>query len=290
MNPSTRKHKGGRPREEMPGAPPRRPKGLVWNGLVSFGLVNIPVSLHSGESVKELHFTMLDRRDLSPIGYRKINKSTGDEVPAGRIVKGFRLDDGRYVTLTEEDFRRASPERTQRIEIHSFVDGARIDPAYFERPYYLEPAPKHEKAYALLREAMKRAGRIGVATIVLRARQHLAALMPRGPALTLELLRYPEELRDPGDLHLPAEGSGGLSEGELAMAERLIEDLAAPWKPERFKDDYRGELLDFIEKKAKAGKAEAGPAAAKPRGSATPPGDIMALLKKSLERRPRARA
>lgn len=297
MRTSTRRHKGGRPRAVKPAAsrragPGRRPRGLVWTGTISFGLVNIPVTLHSAESAKGLRFTMLDRRDLSPIGYRKVNKNTGEEVPAGRIVKGFKLENGRYVTLTAEDFKRASPERTQRIDIRAFVDGSLIEPAYFDRPYYLEPAPKHEKAYALLREAMKRSKKAGIATIVLRSREHVAALMARGPALTLELLRYSDELRDPSDLHLPGEDAGGLklTEGELAMAGRLIEDLSGPWKPEAFKDEYRDELLAFIAKKAKAGKAEAGAPAPEDRPEGTPSGDIMALLKKSLERRPKARA
>lgn len=297
MKTSTRRHRGGRPRAVKPQAarpagPPRRPKGLIWSGTISFGLVNIPVTLHSGESAKELHFTMLDRRDLSPIGYRKVNKTTGEEVPAASVVKGFKLEDGRYVTLTDEDFKRASPERTQRIDIRAFVDGTRIDPAYFDRPYYLEPSAKHEKAYALLREALKRSGKVGIATIVLRSREYVAALMARGPALTLELLRYREELRDPTDLHLPPEDAEALriSESELAMAARLIEDLSGPWKPEAFKDEYRDELLAFIEKKTKAGKAEAGPPAPEERVEGTPAGDIMTLLKKSLERRPKARS
>lgn len=297
MRTSTRRHRGGRPRAVKPQAsrpagPGRRPKGLVWTGTISFGLVNIPVTLHSGESAKELHFTMLDRRDLSPIGYRKVNKNTGEEVPAGRVVKGFQLEDGRYVTLSDEDFKRASPERTQRIDIRAFVDGSRIDPAFFERPYHLEPSAKHEKAYALLREAMKRSKKVGIATIVLRSREYVAALMARGPALTLELLRYGAELRDPSDLHLPPEDLQGLdiSETELAMAARLIEDLSGPWKPEAFKDEYRDELMAFIAKKAKAGKAEAGPPAPEARPEGTPAGDIMALLKKSLERRPKARS
>lgn len=290
MRPSARRHRGGRPRATPPRpVPARRPKGLIWNGLVSFGLVNIPVTLHSAESAKDLSFTMLDKRDLSPIGYRKVSKSTGEEVPRARIVKGYRLDDGRYVTLSEEDFRRASPERTQRIEIQAFVDGSKIEPAYFDRPYYLEPAAKSEKAYALLREAMKRSGKAGIATIVLRAREHLAALIARGPALTLELLRYREELRDPADLRLPDE-SLALPESEVAMAQRLVEELSAPWRPEAYKDHYRGELLAFIEKKAKAGKAEAGPEVPEARESATPPEDIMSLLKKSLASRPKTRA
>jgi DNA end-binding protein Ku len=266
----------------------RRPKGLIWNGSISFGLVNIPVTLHSGENTKELHFTMLDSRDMSPIGYRKVNKSTGQDVPKEKIVKGYRMEDDRFVTLTNEDFKRASPERTQRIEISAFIDGSKLDPALFEKPYYLEPVPKNEKAYALLREAMKRTGKVGIATIVLRARQYIAALMAKGPVLMLEVLRYSEELRDPSELHLPPEDLK-LGETELEMAEQLIERLSGPWEPESFKDDYHDELLAFIEKKAKAGKTLEAPAVPETRGKGTPPADIMALLKKSLEGRGKAR-
>lgn len=274
-----RHHRSVREPEDSP-----RPKGLIWKGAVSFGLVNIPVTLHSGETADELHFSMLDRRDLAPIGYKKINKLTGREVPAREIAKGFKRGPNEYVTLEEQDFRKASPERTQRIDITAFVDAGSIDPSYFERPYYLEPAAKSEKAYALLREAMRRSGKAAVASVVLRARQHLAALLVRGPVIMLELLRYPSELRDPGDLHLPDEDLARLkiSDAELKMAERLIEDLGAPWRPEQYKDEYRSELLAFIEAKAKAGKARTGPAATAVAGPLEAPADIMTLLKKSL--------
>ena len=261
-----------------------RPKGLIWTGTISFGLVNIPVTLHSGEASNDLHFSMLDRRDLSPIGYRKINKNTGAEVPSAQIVKGFKYGPDEYVTVGEEDFKKASPERTQRIDIAAFVDGAKIDPAMFDRPYFLEPAAKSEKAYALLREAMRRSGKIGIASVVLRARQHLAALLVQGRVLTLELLRYRNELRDPSELHLPDEDLRRLkiTETELEMAERLIADLSGPWKPEQYKDQYRDELLAFIEAKAKAGKAFSAPAAPARTRPLAAPVDIMSLLKKSL--------
>lgn len=263
---------------------PARPKGLIWKGAVSFGLVNIPVTLHSGETASELHFSMLDRRDLAPIGYKKINKLTGEEVPKREIVKGFKRGPNEYVTVSDEDFKKASPERTQRIEITAFIDGGKIDPAQFERPYYLEPAAKSEKAYALLREAMRRENKVGIASVVLRARQYLAALIVRGPVIMLELLRYRSELVDPSHLHLPEEDLQRLkiSEAELKMAERLIEDLSGPWKPEQYKDEYRSDLLAFIEAKAKAGKSRTGPAATAEAKHFEAPADIMSLLKKSL--------
>lgn len=238
----------------------RRPEGLVWAGSILFGMVEIRVALRSGERPKGLPLTLLDRRDLSPIGYRKVNKTTGAEVPAGLVVRGYRRAAGEYVVLTDDDLRRASPERTQRIDLLTFVDGAKIDPALFERPYHLEPEARSEKAYVLLREALRRSGKVGIATVVLRERQHVAALMARGPALTLELLRYSTELRDPAELQLPDADFRrlGVSDAELKMADRLIEDLSGAWEPERYKDDYRDELLSFIE--AKAGPAGGAPA------------------------------
>lgn len=293
MRASTRRRPVAAKREPPAERPAgRRPKGVVWTGTLSFGLVNIPVVLHSGEAAKDLHFTMLDKRDLSPIGYRKINKNTGAEVSSKEIVKGYRWSEDEYVTLSDEDFRKASPEKTQRIDIAAFVDGSKIDPAQFDRPYYLEPAAKSEKAYALLREAMRRAKKVGVATIVLRARQYLAAVIVQGPVLTLELLRYADELRDPSDLRLPGEDLKSLKirDSELEMAQRLVEELAGPWKPEEFKDEYRTELLAFIERKAKAGDVAPAPPAPAHELPASAPGDIMSLLKKSLERSPERKA
>lgn len=264
--------------------PGRRPKGAIWTGTVSFGLVNIPVTLHSGETANELHFSMLDKRDLSPIGYRKINKNTGADVAASQIVKGYRYGPDEFVTVTDEDFKRASPERAQRIDISAFVDAGKIDPAMYDRPYYLEPAAKSDKAYALLREAMRRSGKVGIASVVLRARQHLAVLFVQGRALTLELLRYRDELRDASDLRLPDDDLRRLkiTDAELEMAGRLVEELGGRWDPDEYKDEYRDELLKFIETKAKAGKtvpAPPGPSKARPLAAPT---DIMGLLKKSL--------
>lgn len=256
----------------------------IWKGSVSFGLVNVPVSVYSGEDRgRELGFSMVDKRDMSPIGYKKINKTTGEEVPKNAVGKAFELDEGKYVTLSDEDFKRASPERTQRVDIAAFVDAGDIDPAYFDKPYYLEPAAKSEKVYALLREAMIRSKKIGVASVVIRSKQYLAVVVPRDRLLELCLLRYADELRDPGELHLPDRDLKKLkiTEAELKMAERLIEDLAAPWEPAQYKDEYREELLEFIKRKAAAGEGkEMPPEAKKPRTA--PPADIMALLKASL--------
>lgn len=262
----------------------------IWKGSVSFGLVNVPVNLYSAEARgEELSFSMVDKKDMSPIGYKKVNKNTGEEVPKDRIIKAFELEEGRYVTVSDADFKRAAPEKTQRVDIVAFVDAGDIDPVYFEKPYYLEPAARSDKVYALLREAMVRTKKIGIATVVIRSKQYLAALVPRGKALELCLLRYAEELRDPEDLKLPADDPKKLkiSEAELKMAERLIEDLAAPWDPSQYKDEFKAELLSFIEKKAKEGESAAIAEAPKA-PKAAPPADIMALLKASVGQKVRA--
>lgn len=256
----------------------------IWKGSVNFGLVNIPVSLYSGENrAEELAFSMLDKRDMSPIGYKKINKVTGEEVPKQDLVKAYEYAEGQWVTVSDEDLKRASPERTQRVDISAFVDAADIDPAYFDKPYYLEPAPRSEKVYALLREALARADKVGIATVVVRSREYLAALMPRDRALVLNLLRWPHELREPNELKLPDADLKKLkvSEAELKMAERLIDDLAAPWDPAQYKDKYHAEVLAFIRRKAEQGEAAAVAAAPKAE-KIEAPADIMALLKASV--------
>src|SRR5690606_25953408 len=169
------------------------PRGL-WKGAISFGLVNVPVELFSAEKRStELDLTMLDRRDLAPVGYKRYNKATGEDVPWSEIVKGYEYEDGKYVVLSEEDFRRANVEATKTVDIQAFVDAGEVPPLYFETPYYLVPGKRGEKAYALLREALKKAGRIGIATVVIRTRQYLAALIPYGDLLLMNTIRYAAE-------------------------------------------------------------------------------------------------
>jgi DNA end-binding protein Ku len=256
----------------------------LWTGSISFGLVTIPVSLVTAEVREELDFTLLDRRDDSPIGYQKISKRTGKPVPADRIVRGFEYQDGRYVVLSDADLRRASPERTQRIDVVSFVRAAEIPPIYFDRPYYLEPARGGERGYALFREALRRSGRVAVATVVVKTRQHLAAIVVQDRVLVLDLLRYAAELRDPSRLRVPGPGLKGISEREIEMAERLIDEMTGPWRPERYRDEYRDELMAFIKKRGRAGKVAAAPEteeepARRPRADVI---DIADLLQKSL--------
>jgi DNA end-binding protein Ku len=267
----------------------------IWNGHITFGLVSIPVALHPAESRDELDFTLLDKKDMSPIGYRKVNKATGEEVPRERITRGLEVAKGRYVIVSDADLRRASPERTRQIEIMSFVDPAEVEPKYFDRPYYLEPVPKQEKGYALLRETLRKSGKMAIATVVIHTRQHLAALVAEDEVLVLDLLRYPQELRDPSRLNLPAQSvkALGITDKESKMAERLVEQMVEPWDPAKYRDEYRDELTTFIRKRAKAGKIEE-PEIEEPaprKGAKVI--DIMSLLKQSVEKaekgRPRAR-
>lgn len=257
-----------------------------WKGAVTFGMVHIPVSVYPAQDPGEIDLDLLDRRDLSPIGYRKVNKNTGEEVPPSEIVRGFRLDTGDYVLVDEDRFRRDAGDRAHTIEITSFVAPGEVRPSFFETPYYLEPTPDGDRAYALLREALARSGRMGIAQVMFRTRLRLAAVLPDGPLLVLNLLRYPSQLRDTGGLRRPG---ADLEVGarEMKMAERLVADLTEPWKPERYKDETREEFLARVREKAEAGEAR--PAR---EGPERPPraaaGDLMTLLKKSVEQaRPR---
>lgn len=259
---------------------------VIWRGSISFGLVNVPVHLHSAEAREDLDFMLLDKKDHSPIGYRKVSKATGEEVPRERIVRGYKLDSGNFVLVTDDDLRKASPERTKRIDIRAFVKREEIEPRFFERPYYLEPQPKNEKSYALLREAMARRGRVGIASVVLGTREALAAVMPLGKLLLLNVLRYVHELRPWDELHLPGKDLKALhiTPAELEMAGKLIDGMTETFDPTEYKDSYHDDVLAFIRRKAKAGGVDA-PEPGKPEREVKEPKvhDLMALLKKSLK-------
>ena len=271
----------------------------IWTGSISFGLVNIPVSLVTAEQRDDLDFTLLDKRDSSPIGYQKISKRTGKPVPADRIVRGVEQANGRYVVVSDTDLRRASPERTQRIDILAFVEAPAISPLYFDRPYYLEPARGGERGYALFREALRRSGKVAVASVVVKTRQHLAAVLVHDRILVLDVLRYASELREPSKLRVPGTPLKALriSDRELKMAERLVAEMTEDWDPDRYHDEYRDELLAFIKKRSRAGQ---GTSASEAEEEPAPPKradiiDIAELLKRSLartgedRRRPRRR-
>jgi DNA end-binding protein Ku len=261
----------------------------IWKGSISFGLVNIPVGLYSAEKRDEVHFNLLDRRNMAPIHYQRINSETGKEVPWEDTVRGYQFEEGRYVVLSDADLARADPAATQTVDITDFVELSEIDPIYFERPYYLAPDKKAAKSYALLRETLRRTGKVGIAKVVIRTRQYLAAVMPVGDVIVLELMRFAHELRDPAELDLPS-GKQGLSEKELKMAEKLVEGMIEEWHPERYRDDYQADVMRLIDERVKAGQLEA-PAEAAPkrrpqRGQVV---DLMSLLKRSVEEGGRGR-
>ncbi|HVE40934.1 MAG TPA: Ku protein [Planctomycetota bacterium] len=259
----------------------------LWKGHISFGMVNIPVTLFPADRPDPLSFELLDDRDLAPVGYRKVNKKNGGEVPPDHIVRGFRLDDGQVVVVSDEDLKQASPEKTQTLEIRGFVERVQVPPLYFERPYYLQPTAAGMKGYTLLREAMAASDKAAVGTVVLRARQHLSLLFVDGPWLVMNTLRYPNELKNPRDLDVPKKSPTelGISDKELKMAQRLVDEMVEPWAPEQYHDEYRDELLAAIRRKAESGEA-------KPTAEVPEPGeagkakvsDLMTLLKQSVER------
>jgi DNA end-binding protein Ku len=259
----------------------------LWKGAISFGLVNVPVELHSAKKrAAELDMTMLDKRDLAPVGYKRVNKSTGKEVAWGDVVKGYEYKDDKYVVLSDEDFRRANPEASRTVDILAFVELADIQPQFFETPYYLVPEKRGEKAYALLRETLEKAGKAGIASVVIRTKQYLAALVAEDDVMVLNTLRYADELKEPGELKIP---KAKVTAKELDMALRLVEDMADDWRPSKFKDTYREDLLKRIKEKVKAGQTEEltepDPDAGKPAKGADVI-DLMALLKKSVEKKP----
>jgi len=249
----------------------------LWKGAIAFGLVQIPVSIATAETTHELALHQLDRRDNAPIGYDRINKVTGKKVAWSDIVKGYEISKGKYVIVTDEDFKSANVAASQTIDIEDFVEASEIPPAYFERPYHLLPEGKAPKAFAVLRDAMARKRLVGIGLVVIRTRQHLCAVVPRGDGLDLELLRFEHELREAPRRTV---ASSKATAKEIELAEQLIDHMVSRWEPEKYKDTYRDELLSAIHEKAHAGVVE-------PRNvpAALPPAvDLVALLQKSMEK------
>lgn len=233
-------------------------KRVIWKGAISFGLVHIPIALHSATSDQRLDFDWLDKRSMDPIGYKRVNKRTGKEVQRENIVKGIAYDDGQYVVLSSEEIAAAYPKITQTIEIEAFVAAADIPFVYLERPYYIAPINKAAKVYALLREVLHKSGKVGVAKVVIQTKQHLALLAPVGPALVLELLRWGDEVRSWDELELPPVGikAAGLTAREMQMAEQLVAEMSQPWKAENFVDTFKEQILKLVDQKIKAGDTE----------------------------------
>ena len=259
----------------------------IWTGTLSFGLLNVPVSLMSGERSVDLHFRMLDSRSNTPVRYERVNAETGEEVPWKEIVKAFEYAKGSYVVLEPEDIKSAAADGREVVDVKAFVEAEAIGPEYFEKPYYLVPGKKAEKGYVLLREVLKRTGRIGIARVVIRTREYLSAVMPRGNALVLMLMRYPQELVDADDYKIP-EGAASeyrISPKEIQMAEQLIESMSDEWNPADYRDEFRDRLRKVIEKRMKSSgvvATEPEEDVDVPENATTNVVDFMALLQKSL--------
>ena len=234
-------------------------KRVLWKGAISFGLVHIPIALHSATEEQGLNFDWLDKRTMDPVGYKRINKKTGKEITKENIVKGIEYEDGNYVILSPEEIETAYPKTTQTIEIESFVPANAIPFVYLERPYYISPINKGAKVYALLREILIKTGKVGLAKVVIQTKQHLAVLIPSGPALVLNLLRWGDEIRTWEELDLPEEGTqaAGLTDKEIKMGEQLVMDMSGDWNPGEFTDSFKEQILHLVEEKVKAGETEA---------------------------------
>jgi DNA end-binding protein Ku len=249
----------------------------IWSGAISFGLIHIPVKLYSAIQESTLDLDMLRKQDLCPIRYARVCRDTGEEVPYQDIVKGYQYRKGDYVILEDEDFKRANVRKTQTIDIVEFVDRSEIDPKLLSKPYYLEPTKQARKAYALLREGLKRTGKVGIGKFVLRNREHLVALRAEEELIVLDQMRFASEVRKAEGLDLPDKDEA--TNRELEVAIKLIDQLTDPFKPEEFRDTYREELERVIKEKAE-GKVptERGE---KPIPTEVP--DLMAKLKESLD-------
>jgi len=230
----------------------------LWKGAITFGLVHIPVGLHTAATESGVDFDWLDKRSMDPVGYKRINKRTGKEIDKDNIVKGVEYEDGQYVIISPEEIADAYPRTTQTIEIQEFVDAADVPFVYLERPYYVAPINKGQKVYALLRDTLAKTGKIGIAKVVIQTKQHLAALIPSGDALVLNLMRWGDDVKPQDELDLPKSGARGMtpSASELKMAKMLVEDMSGKWDPEQYKDEFKAAVMGLVAKKVKAGKTE----------------------------------
>jgi len=247
----------------------------IWTGAIGFGLVNIPIKMYSAVQASELDLDMLDKKDHANIKFKRVNENTGKEVEWANIVKGYKLDD-RYVVLTDEDFEKASPEKSKIIGIEEFIEEHEIDSMYYETPYYLEPEKSGAKAYALLRDALHKTGKVAFGSFVLRNKEGLCVIKPVEEVLVLNRIRWAQEIRSTDDLNIPA---GSSKPAEMKMAIELIDRLSGGFDISKYKDTYSDELMKLIKAKAK-GKKPAAPAL---RVVHSPKKDLMAQLKASLQ-------
>ena len=259
----------------------------VWNGVISFGLLNVPVQLYTAARSVDMHFRMLDARNKKPIRYERVNAETGEEVPWKEIVKAYEYSKGNYVVVDEKELRKIAPEATESVDIETFVDQSLIDPMYFEKPYYLVPVKKAEKGYVLLREALKKTGKVAIGRVVIRTRQYLAMMFPHDDALVLNLLRFPQEIVPADDFAFP---TGALTKfritaAEMKMAEDLLKSMSGKWEPTSYKDEFRDKLRKMLQTRVdkEQGTLKITNDAEEPaEHAATNVVDFVSLLKKSL--------
>lgn len=256
----------------------------LWKGAITFGLVHIPIGLYSATEESDVNFDWLDKRTMDPVGYKRINKRTGREIDKENVVKGVEYGKGHYVVLTPEEIAEAYPRTTQTIEIEAFVDVDEVPFVYLEKPYYTAPINKGEKVYALLREALRDTGKAALGKVVIHSKQHLAVVLPCGPALVLNLLRWGGEIRSWDDLQLPPQGkAAGIKDAEMKMARQLIADMSGHWSAEEFRDNFHDAIMKLVEKKAKAGDTETvEPLEEAPEPHGADVIDLTELLRRSL--------
>ncbi|MCX6968392.1 MAG: Ku protein [Verrucomicrobia bacterium] len=250
----------------------------IWKGSISFGLVNIPIALFPATRTEELRFHLLRASDLSPVNYKRVAEADGQEVPWEQIVKGYEYEKGKYVVLKEEDFARVDIEATRTIDISDFVPLEQVDPMFFSKPYYMIPEKGGERAYALLHDALRDSGKIGIAKVVIKTREHLASVKPAARGLVLELMHFAAELVDASEWKIPEVREIGKREVEMAKA--LISGMSSEWDPTRYKDDYREAVHKLIEEKIEHGGELPGKPRPKPK-----PGkviDLVSVLQESL--------
>ncbi len=251
----------------------------IWKGAISFGLVTIPISLYPAIRREELRFHLLRRKDLSPVNYKRVAAADGKEVPWDEIVKGYQYEKDKYVIIKEEDFARVDVEATQTVDILNFVEIKDVNPLLFHKPYYMEPGKGGDKAYVLLREALEKSGKIAIAKVVIKTRQHLAAVKPQKDGLMLELMHFPQEILDVSKFETPHARTVGKQ--EMTMAMQLIDSMTEKWNPSKYTDEYREALEEMIEDKIEHG----GKSAPKAKTRARKPSnviDLVSILKKSI--------
>jgi len=260
----------------------------IWSGSISFGLINIPITVQSAEENRDLHFRMLDKKDLSPIRYKRMNSKTGREVPYRDIVKGYEYKKNRFVIMTAADFKNASPKLTRLIDIGDFVKLNEIDLMLFERPYYLVPQSGAEKAYFLLQQALAQSQKVAIAKVVMHTKEHLIAIVPRGKYLILEEMRFAHQVKNEQEVHLIKSALPKFKPQELKMATRLIDDMTSNWSPNQYQDTYYQDLKKHIDARVKAGKGKKIETTSHEKETTVAParaGDLMNLLKASLSKK-----